>query len=105
TSNQIGFGGDGGAAGSAKLCRPSAITQCPNGDMFVADTCNNRVRRISNGTITTVLGDGVAASSGEGFPAVTFPVDEPRGLACDATGNLFVSSSTTVRLLFVDAAG
>jgi hypothetical protein len=51
------------------------------------------------GTITTVLGDGVAASSGQGSPARSFSVDAPRGLACDDFGNLFVTSSTAVRLL------
>jgi len=52
-----------------------------------------------------VLGDGVSGSSGEGTPANTFPVREPRGLACDSAGNLFVTSSTVVRLLPADAAG
>jgi hypothetical protein len=52
-----------------------------------------------------VLGDGVAASSGEGTPATSFPVDTPLGLACDGAGNLFVSSSTTVRLVPADEQG
>ncbi len=55
--------------------------------------------------ITTVLGDGIAASSGQGTPARDFPVHAPRGLACDPTGNLYVSSTTTVRQLAADAAG
>jgi hypothetical protein len=46
-----------------------------------------------------VLGEGVATSSGQGSPANTFPVDTPEGLTCDAAGNLFVTSRTTVRLL------
>ena len=52
-----------------------------------------------------MLGDGVAASSGEGAPAWTFPVNAPAGLATDVRGNLFVTSSTTVRLLPADDAG
>jgi hypothetical protein len=55
--------------------------------------------------ITTVLGDGFAASSGEGAPARTFPVDAPRGLSCDAAGDLFVTSSTAVRLLPANDSG
>jgi cysteine-rich repeat protein len=98
-SGALGYGGDGGAATAALLYRPAAVTQCPGGDLFIADTGNNRVRRVAAGVISTVLGDGVPASSGEGTPARTFPVDAPRGLACDPFGNLFVTSSTTVRLL------
>ena len=51
------------------------------------------------GVISTVLGDGVAASSGQGAPAWTFPVDAPMGVACDAAGNVYATSSTAVRLL------
>jgi len=104
-SGTLGFGGDGAAATSALLFKPSAITQCSNGDLFIADTGNNRVRRITAGTISTVLGDGVPASSGEGTPAMSFPVDAPRGLACDSFGNLFVSSSSAVRMLAANDAG
>lgn len=96
-----GYFGDSGPAASALLYAPLALTRCPNGDVFIADTGNHRVRRIAAGTqtITTVVGDGVAASSGEGAPATTFPVHAPAGLACDAANNLFVTSSTAVRLL------
>lgn len=99
TAHSLGFAGDGGPATAALLYRPTALTRCTNGDLFIADTGNHRVRRIVGGQIFTVLGDGVPASSGEGAPARTFPVDAPRGLACDAFGNLFVTSTTAVRLL------
>ena len=107
SNHALGFGGDGGAATDARLYRPSAVTRCSNGDLFIADTGNNRVRRIvaATGVISTVLGDGVPASSGEGSPARTFPVDGPRGLACDALGNLFVTSTTTVRLVTASDTG
>ncbi len=102
-----GLFGDGGLATDALLHAPEAITRCPNGDLFVADTGNHRVRRIaaSSNQISTVLGDGVAVSSGEGTPSSTFPVDAPLGLACDATGNVFVSSTTTIRLLLANREG
>ena len=101
-----GFFGDGGAATAALLYAPAALTQCGNGDLFVADTGNHRVRRVAAGTstISTVLGDGVAASSGEGRPASTYPVNAPLGLACDAYGNVFATSTNTVRLLPADEA-
>ena len=101
TSHTLGFLGDGGPAAAAQLYQPTAMTRCANGDLFIADTGNNRVRRViaATGVIESVLGDGVPASSGEGAPSRTFPVDGPRAVACDDYGNLFVSSRTTVRLV------
>jgi sugar lactone lactonase YvrE len=100
-----GFLGDGGPPASALLFAPELVARCGNGDLFVADTGNNRVRRIANGVISTVLGDGSPSSSGEGRPASTFPVDTPRGLACDDVGNLFVTSRTVIRMVMSDATG
>jgi hypothetical protein len=104
---QRGIFGDGGDVQAALFHTPVAVTGCPNGDLFIADTGNHRVRRIAATTniITTVIGDGTGASSGEGSPARNFPVDRPRGVACDAIGNLFVTSSTTVRMMPADVAG
>jgi hypothetical protein len=103
----LGFHGDGGLATSALLYRPQALTRCPNGDWFIADTGNGRIRRIAatTGTISTVIGDGTLSSSGEGTPASSFPVAAPLGLACDSLGNLFVTSTTTVRELPSDPNG
>jgi sugar lactone lactonase YvrE len=107
TPRTFGFAGDGSAATAALLFAPQAITKCGDGDVFIADTGNNRVRRIAaaTGTISTVLGDGSVSSSGQGSPASSFPVEAPLGLACDATGNLFVTSTATVRMLPADASG
>ncbi|MEZ4369009.1 MAG: hypothetical protein R2939_22420 [Kofleriaceae bacterium] len=102
TPRTLGYFGDGGAAGDALLYGPTAVTRCAaSGDLYIADTTNHRVRRVEAGTgvITSVLGDGVPGSAGQGAPAATFPVDAPRGIACDAAGNVFVTSRTTVRLL------
>jgi trimeric autotransporter adhesin len=107
SKHSLGFAGDGAAAIGALLYQPQALTKCANGDLFIADTGNNRIRRVAAGTglISTVVGDGVPASSGQGAPATIFPVDNPLGVACDAGNNLFISSSTTVRLLPASPAG
>jgi cysteine-rich repeat protein len=105
TPETLGFFGDFGPASSALLFQPQAVTRCGNGDVFLADTGNHRVRRIEpDGTITTVLGDGTGVSSGEGAPANTFPVNAPLGLACDPFGNLLVTSTTSVRLVAANDA-
>lgn len=109
----FGFAGDGGPARLARLFEPAAITKCANGDLYIADTGNHRIRRvaaagvsnIADGVMTTVLGDGAAASSGEGAPASSFPIHAPAGVACDTLGNVFATSSTTVRLLTADDTG
>jgi hypothetical protein len=113
SKHSLGFAGDGADASSALLYQPQALTKCSNGDLFIADTGNNRIRRVAAATrfISTVIGDGVPASSGQGVPATIFPVDTPLGVACDTGNNLFVSSLTTVHLLpafpagFVDGSG
>jgi cysteine-rich repeat protein len=107
SKHSLGFAGDGAAAIGALLYQPQALTKCGNGDLFIADTGNNRIRRVAAGTgiISTVVGDGVPASSGQGAPATIFPVDNPLGVACDGGNNLFISSSTTVRLLPASPAG
>jgi sugar lactone lactonase YvrE len=100
-----GFFGDTMPATQALLYAPRAVTRCGN-DLFIADSGNHRVRRVdATGTITTVLGDGTAASSGEGSPSASFPVNTPAGLACDASNNLYVTSTTTVRLVAASASG
>ena len=107
TPATLGFAGDGGAATTGLLYEPRAVTRCGTGDVYVADTGNERVRRIAAGTgvITTVLGVGLGASFGEGAPAANFPVDAPLGLACDPHGNLVVTSGATVRLVEAGAGG
>ena len=47
TSHALGFAGDGGDASAALLFEPTALTRCPNGDLFIADTGNNRIRRVA----------------------------------------------------------
>jgi len=108
TAMHPGFSGDGGPASTALFDQPSAITRCPNGDWFVADSSANRVRRIQSATpnaVSTVLGNGIAGQSGTGSPAAQLPVDRPAGLACDSVGNVYVSSTSTVSLLLADANG
>jgi DNA-binding beta-propeller fold protein YncE len=75
--------GDEGPAQRAQLSQPSGLAVAPNGDVYVADTGHNRVRRIDagTGTITTIAGDGRAGSTGDGGPATRARLAAPVGLA------------------------
>jgi sugar lactone lactonase YvrE len=99
--------GDGGLASAALFSQPQAVALDLRGGLYVADTGNNRVRRIdfSTGTIDSVLGDGTASAAGEGAPARFFPVVGPQGLAIDRFDNLFVPSTYAIREVVAGADG
>ena len=86
-----GFLGDGGAATSARLSSPQAVSLNSAGDLFIADTGNDRVRRVAgSGTITTIAGTGVAGNTGDGGPATAARLSSPRGVAVSATGAYYI---------------
>jgi len=61
------------------------------GDLYIADTGNNRIRKVSSaGTITTVVGTGAAGSAGDGGLATAALLDTPRGLGISSTGVYYV---------------
>jgi hypothetical protein len=96
-----GYAGDGGAATNASLClcRFGGVALDTQDNLFIADTGNNRVRRVdaTTGIITTVAGNGVLGYSGDGGPATSAAVGEPMGVAIDTQGNLFIFGTGTVR--------
>ncbi|MEM6532475.1 MAG: DUF4215 domain-containing protein [Myxococcota bacterium] len=97
-----GFLGDGGPATDAVLNGPTHIAVTSAG-FYVSDSRNHRVRFVNlMGTIQTVLGTGAAASSRGGKPARDLPTNDPRGLAVDPYGNLFLA---TRNMVFVIEAG
>jgi len=93
-----GDSGDGVPASSAQFIEPTAMALAPGGSVYIADRQNHRVRRVDpDGTICHVIGDGQAASSGEGAPARLFPLLDPSGLVVDRHGDLFISSGNAIR--------
>lgn len=79
---ESGFSGDGGPASSALLSSPQALAIDSDGSLLIADTGNNRIRRIDpGGTITTVAGNGNFGFSGDGAPAIDAELAGPAGLA------------------------
>jgi sugar lactone lactonase YvrE len=105
-TNKAGFTGDGGAATNAQLDSPSGIVRDSKGNVYVADTNNNRVRKIDpDGIITTVAGTGVQGFSGDKGPATSARLATPIGLAIDGVGNLYIADYGNNRVRRVDANG
>jgi len=101
-----GFSGDGGPATQAQLNFPTDVTCTADGVVYVADTLNHRVRKISpDGTIATVVGDGRPFSNGDGGAATQASIYGPRGVALDAAGNLYVAEADGNRVRKVSANG
>ncbi len=61
------------------------------GNLYIADTGNNRIRKVSNGVITTVAGNGIAGFSGDNGPATSAQLNYPMGVAVDSAGNLYIA--------------
>jgi trimeric autotransporter adhesin len=88
------FSGDGGAATNAGLFAPSAVIVDSAGNLLVADSGNNRIRKVgTNGIISTVAGNGFGGYGGNNGAATTAQINNPSGLCLDATGNLFIADT------------
>jgi trimeric autotransporter adhesin len=88
-----GFSGDGGAATSAELQQPKGLSMDSSGDIFIADSANNRIREISQGTINTVAGNGTPGYTGDKGPALSATVNQPYAVLVDDPGNLFIGDT------------
>lgn len=101
-----GFAGDGGPASAALLNMPRDSELGPDGSIYVADTDNNRIRRIApDGTITTVAGNGVEGYNGDGIPATSAALWWPHDVFVDDVGNLFIVDSHNNRIREVTSDG
>ena len=90
-----GYSGDGYAATSAQLNDPTAVAVDAAGNLLIADTCNNAVRKVdlSSGVISTVAGTGTAGYGGDGYAATAAQLNNPTGVAVDSAGDLFIADS------------
>lgn len=94
-----GDSGDGSAAVGARLFFPSAVAADAQGNVYIADTNNNRVRKVTPaGMILLFAGNGLLGSSGDGGQAANATMNQPQGVTVDAAGNVYISDSGNNRI-------
>jgi uncharacterized protein (TIGR03437 family) len=101
----LGYSGDGGPATNAQLYGPEGVAVDSAGNIYIADMDNNRIRKVSNGVITTVAGNGTQGFSGDNGPAISAELYRPEGIAVDATGNLCIADTWNNRIRILTPTG
>ncbi|MEO8660368.1 MAG: choice-of-anchor D domain-containing protein [Bryobacteraceae bacterium] len=99
-----GYTGDGGPAVSAKLRSPYGVFVDRSDNVYIADTSNHVIRKVTAGVITTIAGTGVAGFLGDGTPAVTSKLNTPYAMTVDPAGNVFISDYLNCRVREVVAS-
>jgi uncharacterized protein (TIGR03437 family) len=97
--------GDGLPAVRAAVNQPEGLAVDSAGNVYIADTLDNVVRKVNNGTITTLAGFGPPGFSGDGGPATRAQLNHPSAVALDAAGNLFVADTGNHRVRKIDPLG
>ncbi len=93
--SSAGFSGDNGPAPAAHLDLPTALAVDASNNLYIADTENHSIRKVTaaTGIITTVAGNGIQGFSGDNGPAIAAAIDSPNGMAVDAAGDLYLSDT------------
>jgi len=101
-----GYSGDGLAATDAELSGPHQVAFDSEGNMYIADENNNRIRKvtISTGIISTIAGTATGGFSGDGAAATAAKLSGPGGVAVDDSGNVYISDGYNQRIRKVSAS-
>jgi len=105
-NGKAGYSGDSGLATEAQLNLPEGLAVDSGGIVYIADTGNNVVRKVTtDGVITTIAGNGTAGYSGDGAAATGAQLNSPEGVAADGAGNVYISDTKNSVIRSVTAAG
>jgi O-antigen biosynthesis protein len=100
-----GFAGDNGPATAAQLDTPNGVAIAPDGDLIVADSHNQRIRRVDRptGVITTIAGSGKNGYDGDDQPAVEAALNTPSAVAAASNGDIYIADTLNYRVRMIDA--
>jgi sugar lactone lactonase YvrE len=101
----VGGGGDGGSATRAQLYYPTGVAVDKFGNFYIADSSNQRIRKVTGGTITTVAGNGNVGYNCTNGTATSLGLHTPTGVAVDGSGNLFIADYGNQCVRKVDSLG
>lgn len=99
------FSGDGGPAVRARLSQPTALAVAPDGSLYIADSGNHRIRRVSLGGVISTVAGSTQGFSGDGQSAADATLDAPEGIAVDLSGNVYIADSHNHRVREIAASG
>lgn len=94
-----------GLATAAQLNGPSGIAVNKNGSIFIADVYNHSIKRLDTGVVTTICGNGLPGSSGNGSSASIASLSYPKGVAVDTVGNVYIVDQGNSSIRRINAAG
>ena len=101
-----GYSGDGGQATAAEINKPYAVTFDAEGNLYIVDNYNNRVRKVNtSGIISTIVGNGTAGYIGDGGQATAAEIKNSAGIALDAAGNVYIADAGNNCIRKVNTAG
>jgi O-antigen biosynthesis protein len=100
-----GFSGDNGLATAAQLDTPDGVAIAPDGDLIVADSHNDRIRRVDRptGVITTIAGTGGNGFDGDDKPALQAALNTPSAVAAASNGNIYIADTLNYRVRMIDS--
>ncbi len=105
-NGMVAFSGDGGLATSAALKFPLSACMDMNGNMFIADNNNSRIRKVSpSGIISTIAGTGTNGYNGDGISATAAQLNQVSSVAVDASGNVYVADQSNHRIRKISTTG
>jgi sugar lactone lactonase YvrE len=103
-SRKAGFEGDAGPASKAQLDTPDGVAIAPDGDLIVADSHNDRIRRVdrATGTIITIAGSGANGYDGDDKPAIEAALNTPNAVAAAPNGDIYIADTLNYRIRMID---